>query len=401
MNLPIDPATAAEWGRQTTPKMVNGAAVVERSPVPHTRGGEQGNGLYLDVAALLDGGLPDPPAPVLLRRDDGRAIFYAGQVNYIFGDPESGKTLVAQAAAAEALQACRRVLFVDIDHNGAQATICRFIDMGVDEATLRDLATFRYVEPEDKEHLLAVIKDAKAWRPAVAIVDSVGELLPLLNLSSNSPDDFTLAHTAVLKPLAMAGAAVLAIDHLPKNTESRASGPTGTVAKRRAIGGVSIRVTVNEQFTPGRGGSAFLTVNKDRHGGLRRYCPAEGREPAAGLFALDSSDDNIRWHIRTPQLGDAAAAVGVSSDDLTALGELEPPPSSVRDVKARLKWRTDRAADALREWRSRRSGNVPGEQGTPPPAERSPFPTPYVGNGEQPVDLGADSSLFPDMEDSR
>ncbi|MBQ0902678.1 hypothetical protein [Micromonospora sp. U21] len=356
----------------------------EAFPVPDTRGGERGNALYFDVAAMLDGGLPDPPAPVLLHRDDGNAIFYAGQVNLIFGDPESGKTLVAQAAAAEALIAGRKVLFVDIDHNGAQATISRFLDMEVPEETLRNPDLFRYVEPEDKPHLMAVVKDAKRWHPAVAVVDSVGELLPLMGLSSNSPDDFTLAHTGVLKPLAMAGAAVLAIDHLPKNTESRASGPTGTAAKRRAVGGVSIRVTINEQFTPGRGGSAFLSVNKDRHGGLRRHCPAEGKEPSAGLFKLDSSTERLRWTVTTPQLGEAAAAAGVNLDDLAELDRLDPPPSSVRDVKERLRWRSDRAAASLKEWRSRRSHDVPGEQGTA--GDGVPlFPPLGVGNGEQPT----------------
>ena len=331
-------------------------------PVPDTRGEEQGNALYLDVAALLDGGIPDPPAPVLLRRTDGHALFYARQVNLIFGDPESGKTLVVQAAGAEALKAGRKVLFVDIDHNGPQAIISRFLDMDVPEAILRDPERFRYVEPEDREHLMAVVKDAKEWRPAVAIVDSIGELLPLLGLNSNSPDDFTLAHTATLKPLAQAGAAVLAVDHLPKNTESRAAGPTGTAAKRRAVGGVALRVTINEQFTPGRGGSAFLSVNKDRHGGLRRHCPAEGKEPSAGLFKLDSSD-GIRWTVTAPQLGEAAAAVGVSVDDLTELDALDPPPSSVNDVKRRLRWGTSRAMAALAAWRSRSSG-TPGERGT-------------------------------------
>ena len=43
---------------------------------------------------------------------------------------------------------------------------------------------------------------AIAWQPHLAIVDSTGELLPSLRLSSNSPDDFTIAHNRVLKPLA-------------------------------------------------------------------------------------------------------------------------------------------------------------------------------------------------------
>lgn len=353
--------------------------------VPDSRGEERGTRVaYLDVAALLDGGIPDPPAPVLLYREDGHAIFYAGQVNLIFGDPESGKTLVAQAAAAEALKAGRRVLFVDLDHNGAVATIVRFLDMGVDEKVLRDVEVFRYIEPEDRSELMAVVADSREWRPAVAVVDSVGELLPLMGLSSNSPDDFTIAHSAVLKPLAMSGAAVLAIDHLPKNVETRASGPTGTAAKRRVVGGVMLRVTVAEQFTPGRGGSAFLQVNKDRHGGLRRNCPAEGKEPAAGIFRLDSRDDRIRWSIRPPQLGDAAEAAGIGSGDVAALDALDPPPASVRDVRTRMKWGTDRASAALSLWRSR-SRSVPEERGTGGENVVPLFPTPGVRNEEHPA----------------
>jgi hypothetical protein len=355
------------------------AAAAERSPFPDTQGGEHGNSLYADIGALLTGGLPDPPAPVLLRREDGHALFYAGQVNLLFGDPESGKTLVAQAAAAEALQEGRRVLFVDIDHNGVQAIVYRFLDLGVDEAILGDQDLFRYVEPEDRIHMTEVIADSKEWRPAVAIVDSIGELLPLLGLSSNSPDEFTNAHARVLKPLAIVGAAVIAIDHLPKNSETRASGPTGTAAKRRAIGGVSLRVTVEDQFTPGKGGSAFLSVNKDRHGGLRRHCPSIGREPAAGVFKLDSSGFDMKWSIRAPELGDSAKAAGVSTQDLASLDALVPPPKSVRDVRERMHWRTDRAADVLREWRSQRSQGVPREQETDPTDQCSPFPTPCVG----------------------
>lgn len=141
----------------------------------------------MDVAALLDGGLPDPPEPVLLRRTDRRAIFYRGQVNYLFGDPESGKTLVAQAAAAEALLDNRKVVFIDIDHNGPEATVCRFLDMDVPEETLRDLDRFCYVEPEDKPHLMTVINDLTAWRPAVAVVDSVGSCCPSWACRATAP----------------------------------------------------------------------------------------------------------------------------------------------------------------------------------------------------------------------
>jgi hypothetical protein len=331
-------------------------------------GEHAGLGLFFDVAAMLDGGLPDPPAPILGHRTDGNALFYAGQVNMVFGDPESGKTFLCLAACAEALNHGRSVLVVDLDHNGPGATVDRLLMLGARESMLADPDRFRYVEPDDAPHLLAVVAAAVAWRPAVVLIDSVGELMPVFGFSSNSPDDFTLVNSRVLKPLAMAGAAVLGIDHLAKGAESRTSGPTGTAAKKRAVGGVSVRVTLKEAFTPGRGGAAAITIHKDRHGGLRQHCPPpDGAEAYAGTFVLIAKDDGTTgWKITAPELGDRAPS-DVTEDDLAALDALDPEPTSVRDVKGRLNWRTERAAAAIREWRSRRlfpvPGDVPGEHG--------------------------------------
>lgn len=350
-------------------------------PAPQSRGAEQRSALYYDVGALLDDGIPDPPEPTVMRTAGGYALFYDGQVNLLFGDPESGKTWVALCGAAESLFAFRRVIVIDLDHNGPAATITRLLEMGVPPATLRSPAVFRYVEPEDRRHLLDVVADCRRWHPDVAVVDSVGELLPMLGLNSNSPDDFTAAHAQVLKPLAMSDAAVLAIDHLPKGAESRAVGPTGTAAKRRAVGGTSIRVTVKEQFAPGRGGSSYLSINKDRHGGLRRHCLAEGKEPSAGLFILDSRNDRITWRVTAPQSGEADQAIGISTADVDALAELTPAPKSQRDVQTRMGWGGTRALNALNAFRSRSAPGAenPPEQATiTPPAESAPRSAPPV-----------------------
>ena len=65
--------------------------------------------------------------------------------------------------------------------------------------------------------LYRVVDDCKLWRPAVAVIDSLGEMLPMLGASSNSPDDYTTANRQVLQPFAATGAAVIAIDHLAQN----------------------------------------------------------------------------------------------------------------------------------------------------------------------------------------
>lgn len=367
----------------------------EAFPVPHSgvreRGTgtndhrvERGRGLYVDVAALLKDGLPDPPQPAVLHRDDGHAIFYRGQVNALFGEPESGKTLIAKAAASEDAKAGRKVMFIDIDHNGPEATIGHLVALGVPVDYLSDPDRFRYYEPEDRAELVDLVAFLKVWRPALVVVDSVGELLPLFGANSNSPDDFTSVHTTVLKPIAAAGAAVVVIDHLAKNTDSKAAGPTGTAAKRRAIGGVSVRVKVNEQFVPGYGGSAWLTVNKDRHGGLRQHCPRGDREPSAGLFTLITDGDRLRWTLKSPTENDATAISGVPLADLAELDKLDPLPQSVKDVKDRMHWRSERAADALREWRRSRSPGTDGERGTNWEEGVPGSPPPMSGTGNAP-----------------
>lgn len=94
--------------------------------------------LYVDVAALLDGDLADAPAPESLRRTDGIGLFYNGQVNLVFGDPESGKSWICLAAISEALSLGRRAVVIDLDHNGPSATVQRLLMLGAPEDALRD-----------------------------------------------------------------------------------------------------------------------------------------------------------------------------------------------------------------------------------------------------------------------
>lgn len=312
--------------------------------------------LYADVKAILAGELPDRPQPTVLRRKDGRFLFYERQVNLLFGDPESGKTWIALAAAADAINAGRRVLVVDLDHNGCAATVGRLLMLGASRARLIDQDQFRYCEPDDGVDIRTVVADMDTWKPHVAVVDSVGELLPMLGADSNSADDFTRAHTRVLKPLAKSGAAVIAIDHPAKGAESRAKGPGGTAAKRRAIGGASLRVKATRHFTPGQGGVAMMFINKDRHGGLREHCPVGEREPVAGTFHLASDGDLISdpaspWWINTPSVDDRDPDA-VNPEDITFIESMNPKPTSAEQVRNALacsKERANRAWAAYKE----------------------------------------------------
>ena len=316
--------------------------------------------LFVDVAAMLAGGLPDAPEPTFMRRDDGVSLFYAGKVNVLFGDPESGKSWIAYAAVVQALRSGIRAAIVDVDHNGATDILTRLIALGAAADELGDLDLFRLAEPEDGKSLLEVVAALRTWGAELVVVDSIGEILPMLGLSSNSPDDYTLAHRKVLTALTGGGAGVIAIDHLPKSDDAREHGQTGTMAKRRAVNGVSLRVTLVETFAPGKGGAASLTIHKDRPGGLRGRCPVVGKHQPAGRFVMSPElDGSISWHVTQPLTSDSPSGPSKPAD-IAEVDGLDPLPSGVRDVMDRCSWGYTRAKGALEGWREHRASDVLG-----------------------------------------
>ena len=302
--------------------------------------GEAGRPLYVDLSALATSGrLPEPPKPDHLRRSDGSPLLYQGRVSRLFGDPESGKTWILLAAAQEVLGDGGRVAHVDVDHMGASMLAGRLGMLGVPLTVLGDPARFRLYEPSDADALRSVSADVSEWSPDLVGVDSLGEILPMLGLSSNSPDEYTEAHRSVIQPLADCGACVVVIDHLSKGAESRRKGPGGTLAKGRPVRGVSLRVRRVRTYAPGQGGASSLKVDKDTPGGVRASCPpSRGGEQAAGVFRLVPAGEGLSWTIdlpsaadrETPELVDGAAMERLSR----ALEASEEPLSQSKAAAA-------------------------------------------------------------------
>lgn len=288
---------------------------------------------YIDAAAVLAG---DFHAPIPTRggkRSDGLRLLYPASVNGLVGDPETGKTLIASACAADELYQGGSVLWLDLDHNGPSATLTRFRRYGIPVDVLTDPARFRLAIPEDAPALLAIIADAATWRPTVSVLDSVGEMLPMFGASSNSADEYTAVNQQTLVKLARIGSAVLGLDHLAKGTDSRAYGAGGTVAKKRAIDGAYLRVTTEGGFSKGIGGRADLSIIKDRHGALRE-ASGPGREPRLAVFTLEDREGAQHWTFDIPAMQMDAA------DDFDALLErvlaMEPRPTGYRAIKSAL-----------------------------------------------------------------
>ena len=313
---------------------------------------------YADVAEIIANGVERRVPDAGGVRSDGARLAYSGAVNGLVGPPESGKTLVAIAQACDELKAGGRVLHIDADHNGPQATLAHYLAAdGVESEILTDRERFRYVEVRSADHLRRVVAEAAAWSPTFVPVDSVGEIVPLFGGDSNSNDDYRSIHREIMSPLAALGAAVLVLDHVTKE-EGRGGYAIGAGSKKAAIDGSYLAVAPVEPFVPGLGGAAALSILKDRHGGLRAVSPA-GKSQTAAVFRLDSRSNVTTWEFfrgRDPE----ERADEQHEADVAFVLALEEFPSSRAKLQAVLRagqgtgWNNSRAHAALEEARKRR-----------------------------------------------
>lgn len=214
--------------------------------------------------------IEEEPGPASLFRDDGQALIYAGKINGLIGESESGKSWVAMHAAAQVIAEGGHVLYVDFEDSD-RGVVSRLRALGAEKVALRRQLV--YVGPQ--ESLASVlarrdfteVRSAREW--ALIVVDGFNVAMTLLGLDLNSNDDATKFYTRLLRPLAATQAAVLYVDHVPKNAEGRGKGAIGAQQKRALTDGAALRVEVNEPFGRGQVGRLRLTVDKDRPGHVR------------------------------------------------------------------------------------------------------------------------------------
>jgi hypothetical protein len=248
-----------------------------------------------DLSWLHTGNPPVQEPPAFCRRTDGHALFYAGKVNGIFGDPECGKTWLAQTAIVEALAAGQTAAMIDVDHNGPNHTAARLLLLGARLDQLADPTLFRYYEPQDPDELHAAVADVVRLAPDVVVIDSLGEVFPMLGVSTNDGDEMTTAMRQICSRPAAAGSCVITIDHLPKSAEARSTGyAIGSIAKKRMIRGSYLRAEARQQPTPGGIGRITLRIEKDTAGELRKSSGGG----YAGTLTLDSTAEHVtRWTV--------------------------------------------------------------------------------------------------------
>jgi hypothetical protein len=227
----------------------------------------------VDLTGIIDeiiSGAYQPPMPTVGQFGD-RALFYKDAVNSVAGPPSSGKTWVVLVAARQEMEAGRDVVYIDME-NGVGPFISRLInDMGVDAGLIKDRLV--YIFPEEKLGLesASFLKDAlRGVRPSLIALDTTGVSMALERTAPNDDDAVALWFKNIPSALARrTGAAVVLIDHVPKNSEN--DSPIGSQRKMAAVD-AQYMLRNGTRFSRTADGLADVVCSKDRHG---RFTPGD------------------------------------------------------------------------------------------------------------------------------
>ena len=239
----------------------------------------------------------------ILTRTDGKSLIYAGKVHSIYGESESGKSWVAQIATAEMLRDDKKVIYIDFESD-PQDIVKRLKSLGVSRANL--LQYFTYIRPESARsasdpYWEAILEPESAH---LVIIDGVTESLTMWGGETVDNDSITKWMRQFPRTVASkSGAAVVLIDHITKNSETRGRFAIGGQAKLATIDGAAYIVEPIEVLSPGRVGSLTLRVTKDRIGDVRASAGMwrkSDRTQEAAVITIDSTKAAMQYVIGSP-----------------------------------------------------------------------------------------------------
>lgn len=252
-------------------------------------------------------GTYEPELPSLMPRTDGKCLLYPGRIHSMHGESESGKSLVAQAEAARLLEAGQPVLFIDFESDRA-AVAGRMLELGATPVNIRE--HFTYVHPEVNPWRFAHEKtavDALLGQPyALAVIDGVTDALGTFGLSTKDNDDIATFLRVLPRVVATrTGAAVVLIDHVTKDADTRGRFAIGGQAKMAGLDGAAYVVEVTQVIGRGLHGTVTLRVGKDRPGGVRaiagRFRKTDRTQEVARIGVDSTTPDGLIHVTVNPQ----------------------------------------------------------------------------------------------------
>lgn len=232
--------------------------------------------------------------PTILTREDGKAIFYAGRINWIHGDSGLGKTWVALVAAATELTAGRAVTWIDFEEPTEEVVVERLLQLGVPADAIEALLAYHCPnDPTGQVELQMLEAEAAELGVRLIVIDSLGEAFAMDDINEDKDAEVAPWLRRVLRRLAATGAAVVVVDHSTKANDNPLH-PSGSKRKRAALSGAGYHVTAPVPLTREDGGKLRLTCAKDRHGHHRRG------QVAAEIVMTVYPDGGTTVHVTAP-----------------------------------------------------------------------------------------------------
>ena len=235
-----------------------------------------------DLTDILRGTFK-PLMPTVGRREgDGLALFYPGKMHLLIAESEAGKTWLALYAAKQEMEDGHHVFFYDFEDDAASGVVGRLLDMDCERSAIEQF--FHYIRPDESvnaELLEAVIaRHLRAIRPTLVITDGVTEVMSQNGWGQSENNDIAGFYNMILKPMAREGAAVVALDHLPKYDE-KGRGAIGGVHWLNGLDGAAYRLEADREIAPGRVGRTRIKHDKDRPGQVKRHAEGKNASPTS------------------------------------------------------------------------------------------------------------------------
>lgn len=222
----------------------------------------------LGVVDLTTIGTDTAPHPTILPVTGGTPLIYPGKHHDIHGEPATGKSWIALAACAHALELGGAVIWIDYEDIPA-TFLARAHAIGIPDHTLRDPTRVRYCAPAgplDEPSIHRLLTIAADMHATLAVIDAGGGALANDTLDDNSNRDVLTWTARIIVRLNRNGTATVNIDHQTKDPATRTRGSRGAGAKLQTISGASYAATLRQAFSRTHPGHVRLTVAKDRGG---------------------------------------------------------------------------------------------------------------------------------------
>lgn len=287
-----------------------------------------------DLGAVIRGEEPEI-SPTILHRSDGKALIYPGLLHWVMGEPGCGKTWFALVAALATAK--QQLTSLYLDYEGSRRIVGgRLARLG---ATEWDVTNISYVRPSGGSVTSgpAAARIVKERDVGLVVIDGAAKAMAREGLDEDRASEVLGFLERMVWPLCEAGAAVVILDHVPKDKDSRGRWARGSGAKLGEVDGAAYGVEVRDPWSRAKAGAATVRVAKDREG----VVGAVGDVAAVLRFVPVNGD--LRATLESPS-SEPVANTAMAAVELVVRamgGQTLSQAHLEREVRQHGRWRND------------------------------------------------------------